>query len=227
MAVEIELKTRIHEVEAVKTRLNSLGVYDCAYEKADTYWSFIEKAEKKAGIQPGLDQKNGKSASPGLSLPALRVRREINTGKDGRITTRSLVTYKFREIQDGIEINDEREFEVSDAACLEDLLRRLGLAPDIVKNKRGWAWYCGEKDKPLRAELSDVEGLGWYLELEILAPAGTEKTLAEGRERLFSILAQLEIPRDRIEIRPYTEMLRALHGTVPPNAGENSPLVEN
>ncbi|MDR1277444.1 MAG: hypothetical protein LBK02_01695 [Treponema sp.] len=224
MPVEIELKTRIHEPETVKNRLNSLGEYDCAYEKADTYWSF---AEKKAGIQPELNQTNEKSASLGLSLPALRVRREITTGKDGRIATFSRVTYKFRELQDGIEINDEREFDVSDAACLEDLLRRLGLRPDIIKNKRGWAWYCGEGDKPLRAELSDVEGLGWYLELEILAPGGDKKTLAEGRERLFSALEQLEIPRDRIEIRPYTEMLRALRGTGPLKAGKNSPLVEN
>jgi adenylate cyclase class 2 len=210
MAVEIELKTRIDEPEDLKNRLNSLGNYDCAYEKADIYWSF---AEKKAGIPPELDKKNEGPASPGLFLPILRVRREINTGKDGRISTASRVTYKFREMREEIEINDEREFEVSDAACLEDMLRRLGLRPDIIKNKRGWAWYCGEKDKPLRAELSDVQGLGWYLELEILAPSKTDQILAEGREQLFSVLEGLGIPRSRIEVRPYTEMLKALRQT--------------
>jgi adenylate cyclase class 2 len=213
MALEIELKTRIDEPETVKKRLEGLGIYDCAYEKADVYWFF---AGKGAEIPAGPGKKTENSAIPGLSPPDLRVRKETKTPNGGGTVTFTRITYKNRDLRGGVEINDEREFEVSCAGVFEDLLRRLGLAPGIQKHKRGWAWRCGE----VLAELSEVRGLGWYLELEILAPPGDERVLAEGQERLFALLEALEIPRNRIETRPYTEMLKAL-GQI--RGGEKSP----
>jgi adenylate cyclase class 2 len=198
--MEIELKVRTGEPERVKKRLSALGTYDCAYEKDDTYWVFDETRRPAA-------METGRLCLP---PPGVRVRREKNTAKDGGISKFSLVTYKIRELRAGIEVNDEREFEVSDGMVFEDLLRRLGLEPGIVKNKRGWAWTLGGSEAGIRAELSDVKGLGWFLELEILAPEGDEKTIARRRERLLSSLDELEIPRETIESRPYTEMLKAL-----------------
>ncbi|MDR2363604.1 MAG: CYTH domain-containing protein [Spirochaetaceae bacterium] len=193
--VEIELKTRISDPEGVKRRLSGLGIYDCAYEKDDAYWF------------PHDD--------PAASLPpsGVRVRRETNTAADGKISQSSLVTYKIRELRAGIEVNDEREFTVSDGEVFEDLLRRLGLAPGIKKNKRGWAWRLtvpADQGPDIRAELSEVQRLGWFLELEILAPERNEKTIAQCREKLLGTLEKLEIPQGNIEPRPYTEMLKAL-----------------
>jgi adenylate cyclase class 2 len=203
MAVEIELKTRIDEPERVKTQLEDLGIYDGAYEKTDDYWFF---AGTGAEIPAGAGQKAGDPAIPGLPPSGLRVRKESKIPRGGEALAFTRITYKSRDLRGGVEINDEREFEVSDAGIFEDLLRRLGLEPGIQKHKRGWAWRCGE----VLAELSDVRDLGWYLELEILAPPGNERALTEGQERLFALLEALEIPRDRIESRPYTEMLKAL-----------------
>jgi adenylate cyclase class 2 len=206
MALEIEVKTRIDDPDLIKNRLNTLGTCEGVYTKEDVYWFF---AQNRTPREPGN--------SPSLPSSGLRIRRETDTFPGGHTAARTLVTYKIREIQEGIEINDEREFEVSGAEDFEALLRRLGLEPGISKHKQGWAWRCGETpedsagpDRGIRAELSEVRGLGWYLELEILAPRRDEKKVAESRERLFSLLEALQIPRDKIEPRPYTEMLRAL-----------------
>jgi adenylate cyclase class 2 len=196
MAVEIELKARLDDPEPVKRKLSSLGTYYRSYEKKDAYWT----------------------DESGCRLPsALRVRREIDTEADGSDRENTLVTYKTKEIRDGIEINDEREFAVAGigpdepgAEVFEDLLRRLGMRPFIRKEKRGWAWTVGERPSIL-AELSMVKDLGWFLELEIMAKEGDERTVRESRNRLLSLLETLDIPPERIESRPYTEMLKSLH----------------
>jgi adenylate cyclase class 2 len=205
LAFEIELKARIDEPELVRSRLDSLGIYECAYEKEDRYWFF-------ASPEAGGPEKAGKP--PSLSPPGLRIRRETRDFPDGRCAALCLAAYKSRKLQEGVEINDEREFEISDAEAFEELLRRLGLEPRIAKHKRGRAWYCGGgpeqgPEAGIRAELSELRGLGWFLELEILSLRGDEKTITQCRERLFSVLEKLEIPPETIESRPYTEMLKS------------------
>ncbi|GHV43207.1 hypothetical protein AGMMS49546_24180 [Spirochaetia bacterium] len=197
MAFEIELKAWVDEREKLKKRLNALAQYECAYEKDDTYWIFTEK------VAPDLP------FSENIPASGVRVRWEDETDAQGRSSERVLVTYKVKEILDGIEINDEREFEVSNGKVFEELLERLGLCPGSVKKKKGWAWNSAVPGEPdVRAELSEVEGLGWFIELEIVANDNSEKTLSEGRNRLLTLLDSLDIPRNRIESRTYTGMLR-------------------
>ncbi|MDR1104926.1 MAG: CYTH domain-containing protein [Treponema sp.] len=208
MALEVELKARVDDPQALKARLSAMGLYLGAYEKDDAYWLPAQGA-----LFAGEN-------SPALPPPGLRVRRERNTRDGGGVSEHVLVTWKTGRLEGGVEINDEREFTVSDAALFEDLLERLGLEPVIRKNKQGWAWNCPGEEGPVRAELSNVRGLGWFLELEITEKTGgadgTRETGPHGeeamRQQLFSLLEKLEIPRDRIESRPYTRMLAAGHG---------------
>jgi adenylate cyclase class 2 len=196
MAFEIELKARVDEREKLKSRLDSLGEYECAYEKNDAYWVTAPGAQN-----PPLPENR--------PLSGVRVRREQNTGPGGHSSGRVLVTCKAKEIHGGIEINDEREFEVSDGAAFEELLERLGLRAGSVKKKKGQAWNCAAPGEPdVRAELSEVEGLGWFIELEIIANDNSKKTVTAGRNRLLSLLDTLGVPRDSIESRAYTSMLR-------------------
>jgi adenylate cyclase class 2 len=188
MAVEIELKVRLDDPGPVTERLDSLGARIRSYEKSDVYWHAAA---------------NGMARLPPAGL---RVRRENALDAEGRGSATVLVTYKTKETRDGIEINDEREFAVTGAEVFEDLLARLGLCPGIRKEKRGRAWDLGGRP-PVLAELAMVGGLGWFLELEILAESRDERSLAESRNRLLSLLAALDIPPERIESRPYTEML--------------------
>ena len=190
MAVEIELKARLDDFLPIKERLSVLGKYCRSYTKSDTYWL---PAVFTVGIPSGV-----------------RVRRESGVGADGSAFDSMLITYKTKEISDGIEVNDECEFTVSDAAVFEELLSRLGLRPTYRKEKEGWAWLIdATAQPPILAELSAVAGLGWFLEIEIQAEnSARQAVIDESRRRLLALLEQLEIPATQIESRPYTVMLK-------------------
>jgi len=125
----------------------------------------------------------------------------------------SLVTFKDKQIEGGLEINREHEFEISNAALMIELLGRLGCVEIVQKTKIGSAW---RKDL-LLAELSDIVGLGHYLEIECVLVVPDETSAAEqsrlGREIKIQIvgeLAALGIGQSQIESRTYTAMLREL-----------------
>jgi adenylate cyclase class 2 len=183
MATEIELKAWVQNSEGLKAVLTRTAEYLGAFEKEDAYWFPVP------GIPSGL-----------------RVRKEKNTAPDGKITEIISGTYKLKEVREGIEINDEREFGLSQAVEFEELLTRLGLHKGSSKRKKGWAYtYRG-----ITAELTEVERLGWFVELEILADGRGEEIIANGRRRLLEFLKILNVSEEAIEPRYYTEMLHAL-----------------
>jgi adenylate cyclase class 2 len=135
---------------------------------------------------------------------AFRIRIRRDNGK-------TFVTYKQKEILGKIEVNQEKEFEVSDAGEFERILDILGMIRDFKKEKRGWAWeISSDTDLPVLAELSDVRGLGWFLELEILAPNDDPVIVEKSRKRLFALLDDLGIPPGMVESRPYMALLKQL-----------------
>ncbi|MDR0291121.1 MAG: class IV adenylate cyclase [Treponema sp.] len=189
MPFEIELKAHLEDSQAVEGRLSALGAFCRSYKKSDSYWLPMQEGGE-------------------MSIPpaGVRVRRESGIDAGGTAHESVLVTYKTKEISDGIEVNDEREFEVSDALLFEDLLARLGLQKAICKEKQGRSWSV----PPVLAEVSLVAGLGWFLELEIIADNDDRHIIEKSRGQLLSLLEKLEIQADRIEAMPYTAMLREL-----------------
>jgi adenylate cyclase class 2 len=217
MPLEIELKARLDDCKPVEERLSGLGTFCRSYKKSDSYWFPAQTGAEEASLPPS----------------GVRIRRESGTDADGTAYETVLVTYKQKEVTDGIEVNDEREFTVSApfskgvpssesaAPIFEDLLTRFGLCKGISKEKQGRAWtippesarqsgagQSGAVQRPILAELSLVTGLGWFLEIEIIAEDDEEQTVEESRKRLLTLLEKLEITADRIEARPYTLMLR-------------------
>ena len=203
MAIEIELKARLDDYAPVKERLSVVGNYCRSYKKSDSYW--LPAKPVAGGIAA-----DGIHAA--LSVPAtgVRVRRESGIDADGAAHESVLATYKIKETTDGVEVNHECEFSVSDAGLFEELLNRLGLRSSVRKDKEGWAWTIPSQtagQAPILAELSLVTGLGWFLEIEIMANDNSEQTVKESRGRLFALLKKLEIPTEWIETKPYTVML--------------------
>ncbi|MDR3116071.1 MAG: class IV adenylate cyclase [Treponema sp.] len=185
MNIEIELKAWVADPEALSHTLNTgLSLISRAFEKEDTYW------------YPALP-------SPSVPSSGIRIRKETATDAQGHATRQVRITYKTKELREGIEVNHEREFSVSDGPLFEDLLRRLGFEPGMGKHKQGWAFdYEG-----ITVELARVSGLGWFVELEILEDNDRPETVAAARTRLLDLLHRLGIARDKIEPRYYTELL--------------------
>ena len=195
MSAEIELKVWLDDHEFVKERLSSIGEYVRSYEKTDTYWLPMREN------------------APYVSLPpsGLRIRRERSLDSNDVERKSVLITLKRREILDGIEVNDEREFSVSDADLFEGLICDLGLSKFACKEKCGWEWRVPagvEGDRPISAEVSMVKDLGWFLEMELLSDTACEKTVEESRKGFFSLLEKLRISKDKIEAKPYTTLLQ-------------------
>ena len=188
MAVEIELKAHVKDYKALRLILAEKAIYQSSFEKEDTYWLLDEAPDHKPG--------------------ALRIRRESRIFSDGKKESFTFATYKTKQVVDGIEINDEREFEIRsvsnrDENKLDELLRYLRLKPGLTKRKKGW--FFSRED--INAELTEVEGLGWFIELELLADNNREETVTQGRKKLLDFLDGLGIERGAIESRFYSEML--------------------
>jgi adenylate cyclase class 2 len=92
LAIEIELKAHVKDSEALKLVLDKKAQYLCSFEKEDTYYFPM--------------------ASSDIPKSGVRLRSENKTFPDGTEKKTVYVTYKTKEIRDGIEINDEKEFEV-------------------------------------------------------------------------------------------------------------------
>ena len=197
MATEIEVKAHVHDSEALKALLHEKAEYSGAFEKEDTYWFAPKPRTLVVPLAVPL-------AAP---VSRIRLRREKRSLPDGSNASVTLATYKNKEVRDGIEINDELEFEVNPGTEFERLLKAMGFKPGVRKRKQGWVFTR----EGITAELVEVQTLGWFIELEILA--GTieddkrEKTVTEGKEKLLNFLSALGIGREAIESRYYTEML--------------------
>jgi adenylate cyclase class 2 len=189
MACEIELKARVTDRGAVETRLSVLGVYGGSYTKEDRYW--------KPSVEGG-----------GLPASGVRLRRETRCLPDGSPAALFVVTFKTKEKRDGIEVNEENEFTVSDEAPFCALLARAGLREAYTKKKTGAVWDV----EGISAELAEVgddrRSLGWFLELEIIADNDRPATVETARRRLFTLLSDCGLSREDIEERYYAEMLR-------------------
>ena len=182
MTTEIELKAHVKDHIKLKSLLSEKGEYLGAFEKDDTYWF-------PTGGSSGIDK--------------LRIRREKRSLPCGKETHTCLLCYKKRERRDGIEINDEKEFEVNPIEYAEEFLLEMGLKPGISKKKKGSAYRAGG----ITAELHEVEGLGWFIELEILIDNNNKENIQRARDELLEFLYSLNIGKENIESRYYTEML--------------------
>lgn len=131
-------------------------------------------------------------------LAAARVRIRL----DGNA---AICTYKQKELSDGVEENRETEFTVSDADAFEYVLTQLGLRCVIEKHKTGASWIVDD----VLVEVSTLNAIGDFVELEVILPDGASRSeIAHARERLFALLERLELSRDQVEPRAYTEMIR-------------------
>jgi len=216
--IEVELKARLGDREAVQTRVAAFARYSGPVDKHDSYWH-----------EPDWRRARG--------AKGFRVRDEGGA---------SVVTFKTKRVEAGVEVNLEREFGVSDPDIFVEFCRRLGCEPFYTKRKRGSRYVfdppspavgppaggfpaeptgsrtgtrSGESaaaySRPATIEIIEVEGLGDFIEIEILLEAEEPAALAGAQAELRGLLERAGVGASEIESRFYSELLIAA-GKIPP-----------
>jgi len=130
---------------------------------------------------------------------ALRLRRE---GKNYTLT------FKGRRVGKGAKIREELEVRVDDFEGMVALLERLGFEEVFVIKKRRREFTVDMAT----VALDSVDGLGEFVEIEVMITAGEgeggeAKRIEAFKNKLFSIADRLGIPRERLTTESYLELL--------------------
>lgn len=189
---EIELKAHVRKEErpAVINALNGFAKYLGAVEKEDAYYAL--NGGKRCRLRTETPFKADGQPEPD-ALPAQR----------------TFFTYKRKErrtFEDGtaIEVNDEKECELTDASPLAAYLADNGFSVVLKKHKTVLGWQSDS----VHIELCTVPPLGDFLELETFAESNDTETVARGRNALKAVLFRAGLAESTIEDRYYSDMLR-------------------
>ncbi len=186
---EIELKAHVKDRQKLILLLNKIATYKGAVTREDTYYK----------------QKNPVSTS---HAPQIRIRKE-SFPENAEKSPEYLLTYKRKEKLCGpdkiqIEVNDEKECKISSPQAIEAFLQDAGFEVSLKKRKEVKDWILDGAT----LELCNVPPLGDFLEIEILSEDSSEENIKNCRKKLESILKKAEIPKEQIENRYYSQMLR-------------------
>ncbi len=172
---EVELKAWIDDPAAVRARVASFAAFVRDFDKSDEYWHGPEWRLHRG--QKGF-----------------RVRSDAGA---------SIVTFKRKRAEAGIEINDEREFEVTDATAFSELALRIGCEPFFKKRKKGTAWAVDGAT----IEITELVGLGHFVEIERMIEDDSPERIATAQGLVRTLLSRCGIPESSIEARSYSEMI--------------------
>lgn len=182
--IEVEIKLPVSDRTDMEQKLRQLNFADGdLVEESDTYFNSDIHDFKR-------------------NDEALRVRRRTNIVTEESI---SFMTYKGIKLDKVSLAREELECGISDAATGEAILCAIGfrkLCP-VRKLRR----YYQREDMTVCAD--QVEGLGDFLEVEILVPSEEER--ANALERMRELLAELGHCMEETTRVSYLSMLQALN----------------
>ncbi|GAB6089569.1 class IV adenylate cyclase [Spirochaeta dissipatitropha] len=127
--------------------------------------------------------------------PDIRIR-VLNDGS-------GLLTRKTKEIIDGIETSIEDESKVDRPEFFFQLCRDLELEVHYSKVKTGKAY----RYKGMLLEFSEIQDLGWYLEIEWTGECSDDSEVERQRTALQIAASDFGITPENYESRPYSELL--------------------
>jgi len=189
--IEVELKARLRDRATVEAAVASFAGPGSRVDKRDSYWH---------GPDWRLDR--------GARVFRLRSAGGDSAGGDAN----TVVTFKNKRCEGGIEINQEREFEVSDSGAFVEFAERLGCEFFYHKRKTGLGYKFGPsagEGSPCEAtiEIVEVEGLGDFIEIEILLEDEDPGSVALAQAEIRSLLSRSGVSEADMESRFYSELL--------------------
>ena len=100
------------------------------------------------------------------------------------------------------EVKAMEELEVAVDGDIESILSRVGMSEDLVKEKLRATFELNG----VKINVDDVTGLGRFVELEAIAD-----DVGKAKDKLYSTLDRLGIPRSAAITKSYPEMIRELN----------------
>jgi adenylate cyclase class 2 len=180
----------------------------------------IERRLAEWGARPGEEQTE---ADHYFNAPDRDFARTDEAFRLRRVGTANFLTYKGPKRKDVVKIRTELEIPLCDgdeaAEQFMQLLVHLGYRPVAVVRKHRRMRHLEREGFALTVCLDEVELLGRFAEVEILAP---EEQVDKARTVLADTAAALGV--SELERRSYLVMLLASQGTPQPaNIPENAP----
>ena len=127
-----------------------------------------------------------------VPLPSLlRIRRIVNQNE-------SILGYKFIKDSRNEEF-EEVEVKVEDFEKTREILKRLGFEEDIWVKKHRYVYKLGD----VTFELNRVEGLGDFLDIEVISDDPVE-----AKKRIWEIAEKLGLTERDVEPRLYQELMK-------------------
>lgn len=179
--IEVEIKVQIQNKEQLAEELRNNG-----FEKGNLFRETDIYFDKESGELRKGDQ-------------ALRIRQYENLTLHEKT---SCITYKGPKLDQISMTRKELEMKIEDGETGKEILANLGFHPvmPVVKLRQ----YYHKKE--MTACLDHVEGLGDYLELEIVVENEEEKE--EGLDSILALLAKLGYRKEDIIRTSYLSMLQ-------------------
>ena len=195
---EIELKAWVDDIPATENKINEFAKYIGLTEKRDTFWL---KKNTKIGIR--IRQETGKPIIANWKQKSLRQNEfEVNTEREFIIGTTDF-------INDTIP-NKKNEASLKSALSnFEDFLKTSDFEISLQKYKSTKTWqHKTEEFDLITIEISYVEFLGHFIEIEILSEKNDDETISMAQNCLHETLQKCGINKDRIETRYYWQLLK-------------------
>lgn len=194
MRMEVEIKAWVDDPAALRALLAGRYPHGGSFVKEDVYYRLPAAETHGAGSPRAIE-----AAQPSSGSSAIEFRLRVEEHE-------SFVTAKRKTVVDGVEINEEIEFTVSEARAFEQFAGYLGAAVFARKRKVGDRYRAGEAT----IELAHVDRLGDFVEIErLIEEAGPAEIDAANRD-VRSLLKEIGIGEDKIEPRYYIDMLAQL-----------------
>ncbi|MFD0686826.1 class IV adenylate cyclase [Actinomadura fibrosa] len=183
--IEAELKARVREPDALRTRLRERGEEEIDVYR-DTYYNSPDGSLTREGRE-------------------LRVRIIDRSG-----TRRTLLTYKEPAVDVASGSKPEHETKVADPAVIDTVLRALGAVEYVRLTKRCANYRFTTAGRDMLATIVTVPELdGTFVELETMAEEeDVDRALADVR----AVLAELGIGEDDLTTEQYTDAVLKARG---------------
>lgn len=195
---EIELKAWVDDVSATEEKINQFAKYIGLTEKHDTYWRL---KESENGIR--IRQETGKP------ITATWKQKNLLQNKIELNTEREFIIGSTDFVNDTIPNEKNAEALKNSLANFEDFLKLSGFEIHLQKYKSTKTWHHKTDEFNLiTIEISYVETLGYFIEIEILSEKNDDKTVTKAQNCLHETLQKCGISKEKIETRYYWQLLK-------------------